>query len=170
MSENYKRIDSVILNTNISVTADDKNEAQIKEIILSVKRKLEELKERNPRTSAMQVAILGCMNLTEQVMEERNKNLDVKEMVAFLDERNLELEKEKNDAQDACKALMKQIDILQEQQKSHDDELKQRDDLLNQYREKMQLAKQEVEYGRKAVVDLQNQLFETQIELSKLKD
>lgn len=48
-------------------------------------------------------------------------------------------------------------------------DLDNKNELLNQYREKLKQSKEENDINRKSILDLQNQLFENQIELAKLQ-
>lgn len=48
-------------------------------------------------------------------------------------------------------------------------DLDTKNELLNQYREKLTQSKDENDVNRKTILDLQNQLFENQIELAKLQ-
>ncbi len=48
-------------------------------------------------------------------------------------------------------------------------DLDNKNELLNQYREKLKQSKDENDINRKSIIDLQNQLFENQIELAKLQ-
>ena len=56
---------------------------------------------------------------------------------------------------------------LVEEKEQLQKEIEEKNELLNQYREHLKQAKIESESNRKAILDLQNQLFESQIELVK---
>ena len=57
--------------------------------------------------------------------------------------------------------------VLAEEKELLQKELDEKDDLLAQYREHLRQSKVESETSRKTILDLQNQLFESQIELVK---
>ena len=61
------------------------------------------------------------------------------------------------------KEILKDLQACQRQ-------LEEKNELLNQYREHLKQAKEESESNRKSILNLQNKLFESQIELSKSKD
>jgi hypothetical protein len=74
-----------------------------------------------------------------------------------------ELEKT-NDLLDAEKG---KYETLAEEKELLQKELDEKNDLLAQYREHLRQSKIESETSRKTILDLQNQLFESQIELVK---
>lgn len=155
-----------ILDTDFSLKAKG-NEEHIKVIADYVNSELEHVKTANPFTNHIRIAILGCMNITEKLLnaEEEIKNSEeakengLSEVNSVRDEletaKNLLAEEKNNYA-----VLAEEKELLQK-------ELDEKDDLLAQYREHLRQSKVESETSRKTILDLQNQLFESQIELVK---
>ncbi|KNZ40991.1 cell division protein ZapA [Acetobacterium bakii] len=156
-----------ILDTDFSLKAKN-NEEQIKLVSDYVNRELESVKAANPFTNHIRIAILGCMNIAEKLLtaQEEAKNSElakikeigeisiVKEEMHTLDTL-LEKEKDKNV-------------VLAEEKELIQSEIDEKDELLNQYREHLRQSKIESEANRKTILELQNQLFESQIELVKV--
>lgn len=156
-----------ILDTDFSLKAKD-NEEQIKLIADYVNRELESVKAANPFTNHIRIAVLGCMNITEKLFAAQDEtkmseNEKLKELGAIdlikeeLGEANILLEKEKT-----------KTVILAEEKELLQNEIDEQNELLNQYREHLRQSKVESEANRKTILDLQNQLFESQIELVKV--
>lgn len=155
-----------ILDTDFSLKAKG-NEEHIKTIADYVNGELERVKAANPFTNHIRIAILGCMNITEKLLnaeEEIKKNEE--EKVSELSEVSSvreELETTKKlltEEKNRYAALLEEKELLQK-------EMDEKDDLLAQYREHLRQGKVESETSRKTILDLQNQLFESQIELVK---
>lgn len=169
MSENKKTIELKLLGNAFSVIADN-NEDYIREISSFVNNQLNTILEKNPHTNRMQIAILGCMNIAEMLFDAKREAVEA--------ERAQHEEVKKTDAiaeklQNAQNEINRLGDIIAtfEQEKSQlNAEIAEKEELLNQYREHLKEAKQESESNRKSILGLQNQLFESQIELSKAKE
>ncbi len=155
-----------ILDTEFNLKAKG-NEEHISHVSEYVNTELERVKTANPFTNHIRIAILGCMNITEKLFnaEEKVRNFEEakakeKSEVSLVKE---ELESTKailNEEKMKYKTLTEEKDVLQK-------ELDEKNDLLAQYREHLRQNKTESETSRKTILDLQNQLFESQIELVK---
>ncbi len=155
-----------ILDTEFNLKAKG-NEEHIKHVADYVSTELERVKAANPFTNHIRIAILGCMNITERLFNaeeeirssEEFKAKEIGEIKQVRDElkktaKHLADEKAKH------KSLAEEKELLQK-------ELDEKNDLLAQYREHLRQGKIESETSRKTILDLQNQLFESQIELVK---
>ncbi|MDZ5724594.1 MULTISPECIES: cell division protein ZapA [unclassified Acetobacterium] len=155
-----------ILDTEFNLKAKG-NEEHIKLVSDYVNAELERVKAANPFTNHIRIAILGCMNITERLFiaeeeirtSEEVKAKEIGEIKLVRDE----LEKT-NDLLDAEKG---KYETLAEEKELLQKELDEKNDLLAQYREHLRQSKIESETSRKTILDLQNQLFESQIELVK---
>jgi len=155
-----------ILDTDFNLKATG-NEEHIRHISDYVNSELEQVKTANPFTNHIRIAILGCMNITEKLLnaEEAVKNSE-EAKINEIGEINLvreELDTTKNtltEEKNKYAALLEEKELLQK-------EMDEKDDLLAQYREHLRQSKVESETSRKTILDLQNQLFESQIELVK---
>jgi len=162
-----KIIELRILDTEFTLKAKD-NEEQIKLIADYVNKELERVKAANPFTNHIRVAVLGCMNITEKLFaaqdeakiydQEKNKEIGAINLIKEeLCTATAQTEKEK------AKAV-----ILAEEKALLQSEIDEQNELLNQYREHLRQGKVESEANRKTILELQNQLFESQIELVKV--
>ena len=155
-----------ILDTEFNLKAKG-NEEHIRHVSDYVNTELERVKAANPFTNHIRIAILGCMNITERLFNAEEEIRDNEESKAKeMGEINLvkqELESTQtvlNDEKAKFEALAEEKELLQK-------ELDEKNDLLAQYREHLRQNKLESETNRKTILDLQNQLFESQIELVK---
>lgn len=166
MPEEKRVIELRILENDFSVKAGE-SEEYIREIAAFVNDELNRVKERNPFTNHIRIAILGCMNITELLFEAK-KDVLVAERKQEAEANNINIVKEElnasfaeiNDLKESKLQMVEEKELLQK-------EIDEKDELLNQYREHLKQAKVESESNRKAILDLQNQLFESQIELVK---
>lgn len=165
MPQDAKTIELRILNTSISVMVNDDNEAKILEITAYVKEKLEQLKQRNPATNMVKLAVLGCMNITEQLFDECQKNLEVTEKYDALDAEFAELSDELEKSKETCNIFMNETAALQAEQKDLQAkrqvlhaELIEKEDLIEKYQEQLQLDKLESAQCRKTMEDFQSEM------------
>ncbi|MEG1106587.1 MAG: cell division protein ZapA [Eubacterium sp.] len=168
MPEEKKVIELRILENDFNVKAGE-SEEYIREIAAFVNEELSRVKEKNPFTNHIRIAILGCMNITELLFEAK-KDVIVAERKQETEVNNINLVKEElatayTEVNDLKESKLKLVEEKEQIQKEKDE----KDELLNQYREHLKQAKVESESNRKAILDLQNQLFESQIELVKAK-
>jgi len=155
-----------ILDTEFNLKAKG-NEEHIKHVADYVNAELERVKTANPFTNHIRIAILGCMNITERLFiaeEEVRSSEEVKAKEAG--EINQVKEELKQTNQRLAEELEK-FETLAEEKELLQKELEEKNDLLAQYREHLRQSKIESETSRKTILDLQNQLFESQIELVK---
>lgn len=155
-----------ILDTEFNLKAKG-NEEHIKHVSDYVNNELERVKAANPFTNHIRIAILGCMNITERLFNAEEEVRTSEESKAKeLGEITLvkqELESTKtvlNEEKTKFQTLAEEKELMQK-------ELDEKNDLLSQYREHLRQSKLESETTRKTILDLQNQLFESQIELVK---
>ena len=166
MSEENKAIELRILENNFTVKAGE-SEEYIREIAAFVNDELTKVKDRNPFTNHIRIAILGCMNITEMLFDAK-KDVLIAERKQESEANNVNLVREDlTKAQAEIAELKKNKLALVEEKEALQKEIDEKDELLNQYREHLKQAKAESENSRKAILDLQNQLFESQIELVK---
>ena len=159
-------IELKILDTEFNLKADG-NEEHIAEVAGIVKDELERVKTANPFTNHIRIAILGCMNITDKLMaaEETIKNSEelkiqeIGEIEGF--------KEELKDAKDLIDAEQVKYATLEQERNQIKKELTEKEELLTQYREHLRQGKVDSEANRKTILDLQNQLFESQIELVK---
>ncbi len=155
-----------ILDTEFNLKAKG-NEEHIKHVSDYVNAELERVKAANPFTNHIRIAILGCMNITERLFnaeEEVRNNEEAKAKEIGTIKQVKEELKKTNDMLTEEKA---KYDSLAEEKELLQKELDEKNDLLAQYREHLRQGKIESETSRKTILDLQNQLFESQIELVK---
>ncbi len=180
LAENKNTLSLTILDTDFTVKAetDSEKDALIR-IEDYVNEELAKIKEHNQFINHIRIAILGCMNITEQLfkLQDRLQELDdersqesaryqtLEDQVKELDESRTEQSRE---YETRISALKKQLADLQENQTQLDRQINEKNELLNQYREKLKQSKDENDANRKSILDLQNQLFENQIELAKV--
>lgn len=166
MPEEKKVVELRILENDFSVKAGE-SEDYIREIATFVNDELTKVKERNPFTNHIRIAILGCMNITELLFEAK-KDVIIAERKQEEEANNINLVKEElKTAGEEINELKESKLQLVEEKEQLQKEIEEKDELLNQYREHLKQAKIESESNRKAILDLQNQLFESQIELVK---
>lgn len=168
MPEERNVIELRILDNDFSVKAGE-SEEYIRRIADFVNKELGKVKERNPFTNHIRIAILGCMNITEMLMDAQ-KDVDAAK------QKQAEAVQDAGRIQERLDASNKDIEVLKEEKlaliEDKDQlqkEIAEKDELLNQYREHLKQAKAESEENRKVILDLQNQLFEKEIELAKAK-
>ena len=166
MPEEKKDVELRILENDFSVKAGE-SEDYIREIATFVNDELTKVKERNPFTNHIRIAILGCMNITELLFEAK-KDVIIAERKQEEEANNINLVKEElKTAGEEINELKESKLQLVEEKEQLQKEIEEKNELLNQYREHLKQAKIESESNRKAILDLQNQLFESQIELVK---
>ena len=166
MPEEKKVVELRILENDFSVKAGE-SEDYIREIATFVNDELTRVKERNPFTNHIRIAILGCMNITELLFEAK-KDVLIAERKQEEEANNINLVKEElKTAGEEINELKESKLQLVEEKEQLQKEIEEKNELLNQYPEHLKQAKIESESNRKAILDLQNQLFESQIELVK---
>lgn len=166
MPEEKKVVELRILENDFSVKAGE-SEDYIREIATFVNDELTKVKERNPFTNHIRIAILGCMNVTELLFEAK-KDVITAERKLETEASNINLIKDDLKASSETINELKESKLqLVEEKEQILKEIEEKNELLNQYREHLKQAKLESESNRKAILDLQNQLFESQIELVK---
>ena len=107
------------------------------------------------------------MNITELLFEAK-KDVLIAERKQEEEANNINLVKEElKTAGEEINELKESKLQLVEEKEQLQKEIEEKNELLNQYREHLKQAKIESESNRKAILDLQNQLFESQIELVK---
>ena len=166
MPEEKKVVELRILENDFSVKAGE-SEDYIREIATFVNDELTRVKERNPFTNHIRIAILGCMNITELLFEAK-KDVLIAERKQEEEAHNINLVKEelKTAGEEIYELKESKLQLVEEKEQLQK-EIEEKNELLNQYREHLKQAKIESESNRKAILDLQNQLFESQIELVK---
>lgn len=155
-----------ILDTDFNLKAKE-NEDHIRHVAEYVNTELERVKTANPFTNHIRIAILGCMNITEQFFN-AEEDLKSSEEAKIKELGEINLVREELETTKATLAEEKaNLKTIAEEKELMQKELDEKNDLLAQYREHLRQSKIESETTRKTILDLQNQLFESQIELVK---
>lgn len=155
-----------ILDTDFNLKANE-NEAHIRHVSEYVNSELERVKTANPFTNHIRIAILGCMNITEKLFNaEEELRTSQESKIKEIGEIGLVREELKT-TKTIFEAEKTKYETLSEEREQMQKELDEKNDLLGQYREHLRQSKIESETSRKTILDLQNQLFESQIELVK---
>lgn len=156
-----------ILDTDFTLKVKE-NEDHIRHVADYVNAELDRVKAANPFTNHIRLAILGCMNITEKlfIAQEDAKNNEqekIKEIgeISLVKEELITCTAVLEEEKDKNVILLEEKELLQS-------DIAEKDELLNQYREHLRQSKIESETNRKTILDLQNQLFESQIELVKV--
>lgn len=180
MADNKNTLSLKILDTDFTVKAEtDKQKEKLKKIEAYVNDELTKIKGHHQFVNHIRIAILGCMNITEELFDLQAKVDQIeaeraKESSRFegLEDQVTSLQKtiddQKKDYEDQIAAQSAKLAEMQENQSLLERQLNEKNELLNQYREKLTQSKNENDANRKSIIDLQNQLFENQIELVKL--
>jgi len=162
-----KIIELRILDTEFTLKAKD-NEEQIKLISTYVNNELESVRAANPFTNHIRVAILGCMNITEKLFAaQEDAKMSEQEKIKEIGAINL-IKEELSAANSLFEKEKVKTIILADEKALLQAEIDEQNELLNQYREHLRQSKVESETNRKTILELQNQLFESQIELVKV--
>jgi cell division protein ZapA len=160
-------IELKILDTVFNLKATE-NEDHILDVANYVKTELERVKTANPFTNHIRIAILGCMNITEKLLKAEAELENAEEQkIQEIGEIN-SVKEELKDAHDLIEAEKVKYATLEEEKQALDKEMAEKEELLTQYREHLRQSKADSEASRKTILDLQNQLFESQIELVKV--
>ena len=169
MSNPNKSIELRLLNNTFSVVAGE-NEAYIREISSFVNNQLNDILDKNPHTNPIRISLLGCMNIAEMLFETKREAVEI-EKKQREESKHMDVMAEKlQGTQNEVNTLKDTISDLEKDEKALNHVIAEKEELLNQYREHLKQAKQESESNRKSILELQNQLFESQIELSKAKE
>lgn len=145
-----------ILETDFKLKVNN-NEDHIKLIAGYVNDELNKVKDANPFTNHIRIAVIGCMNIAEKYIELQGELETIHSIREELEAQKQILENEKE-----------KISIVDEEKQLLQNTLDEKEELLNQYREHLRQGKLESEANRKTILELQNQLFESQIELVKV--
>lgn len=169
MAYQKKSIDLDIFGTKMTVKIDE-NEEHVREVADYVDRELTEIAENNRNINRVQLMLVGCMNIADDLFAAKDQAEAYKNKLAQMKRQNdvsdgiLAEEKEKTKrAEKESQDIRDQLDDMRQ-------EIDEKNDLLNQYREQLKTVKEESESNRKSILNLQNKLFESQIELSKSKE
>lgn len=159
-------IELKILDTEFNLKTNG-NEEYIAKVADYVKRELERVKAANPFTNHIRIAILGCMNITEKLItaEENIKNAEEQKIQEIGEIEGFK--EELKDAKDLIEAEQVKYATLRQERDKIKKECSEKEELLTQYREHLRQGKADSEANRKMILDLQNQLFESQIDLAK---
>lgn len=159
-----------ILGNVVNVKINKDEQDNIKRIAEYVNDEMENINQKSPFGNRMHIAIIGCMNIAEKLFAAQAENEALKEeMRQFeLDKEDLGSDIKKTEAQ-VMNVEQEKTELIKEKD-ALIQELNDKNDLLNQYREHLKQAKNENDANRKSILELQNKLFETQIELSKSQE
>lgn len=155
-----------ILDTEFNLKAKE-NEAHIRRVADYVNSELELVKAANPFTNHIRIAILGCMNITERLFNAEDEMRSYEESKIKESDEVGRIKEELQASKDVLEESNVKYETLADEAEQLQKELDEKNDLLAQYREHLRQSKVEIETSRKTILDLQNQLFESQIELVK---
>jgi cell division protein ZapA len=170
MSQNTKKSIEVNIAGTILQVKNDDNEIEIEKAVTLANNELEKIRKNNPSINRIYLMVMGCMNLADMYLQSENDNQSLREEIQDLSDNNHshEIVVEKKDAE--IEALKNKIDNLFDTQNKLKKQLNEKNDLLNQYRDHIKQIKEENEANRKNILNLQNKLFESQIELNKTQN
>ena len=166
MSENIKAMNFKILNTNISVMAGDDAE-HVRAIAADVSELLEGIRAKNPLSNHVQVAVIGCMNLAEELRELKDENSNLKRALSESNKRADFLYETLENRKIEVAQLQKNITTQEQATADLSAQIAAKEIELARMVEQLNQAKTDYENARQSVLSLQNQLFEIQIELSR---
>ncbi|MPW26296.1 cell division protein ZapA [Alkalibaculum sp. M08DMB] len=142
------------------------DQKHIDEISKMVDDMMSIVKKSNPLMNRSMVLILSCINFCDEIIKLNSRNEKLEQKLESIEDVNdlkeqlttyKEYNKQNNDVNSEMK---KERDTLKK-------ELIKSKDLIEQYNKKNRQYKFDIEESRKTILDLQNQLFESQIELVK---
>lgn len=169
MSEQKKSIELRMLNNSFSVVADG-NEDYICEISSFVNQELNAILEKNPHTNHIRIAILGCMNIAEMLFNTKKEIADA-ELARYEEIKRVEaVSKKLKSAQSEINGLKDTIAAMKREKETQQNEIDEKMETMNRLTDRLKQAKNETEGNRESILNLQNQLFECQIELKKAQE
>lgn len=170
MLQNIKKPIEVNIAGTILQVKNDNNETEIKKAVTLVNNELEKIRQSNPNINRIYLMVMGCMNLADMYLQSENNTQNLKEEIQDLSDHNLSHEIVVENKNKEIEQLKNKIDDLLDTQNALKKQLNEKNDLLNQYRDHIKQIKEENEANRKNILDLQNKLFESQIELNKTQN
>lgn len=166
MAEERNAIELRILDTDFHFKASE-TEDYVREVANFVNDELTKVKDRNPFTNHIRIAVLGCMNITEMLFEAKREVAEAEELKQKEVDKIAEIKNQVTIVEEEVAALKQEKVELIEKKEALEKEIEENNELLNQYREHLKQSKDECDDAKKQIMDLQNQLFENQIELVK---
>ena len=164
-----KPIEVNIAGTILQVK-NDNNELEIQKATDLANHELEKIRKSNPNINRIYLMVMGCMNLADMYCQSENHNQELDNKIQELTNDKDSPDQQTEEKNKQIEQLNKKIDELIRAQNSLKEQLDQKNDLLNQYRDHIKQIKEENDANRKSILDLQNKLFESQIELNKTQD
>lgn len=144
----------------------DVDQEQIDTICQMVDDMIAKVKKSNPLMSRNMVLILSCLNLSDEILQLKLKNGELEDKLKGIEDVN-----DLKEQLTTYKEYNKRNSTINEEIKQENDILKKEMEktkaLMEQYTKKNKQYKYDVEESRKVILDLQNQLFESQIALVK---
>ena len=169
MMNGRKSLELKILNNTFTVVTDG-NEEDLQKIADFVNVELNAILEKSPNTNAIRIALLGCMNIAEKLSDAYKVIEAMKLDQNDNDQKIRELSQELNNAKDEIGTLNYTIEQKENEKIVALETIEKKNDLLNQFRERIKVTKHETESNRQSFLELQNRFFESQLELSKVKN
>ncbi len=164
-----KPIEVNIAGTILQVK-NDNNELEIQKATDLANHELEKIRKSNPNINRIYLMVMGCMNLADMYCQSENHNKELADKIQELTNDKDSSDQQTEEKNKQIEQLNKKIDDLISAHNSLKEQLDQKNDLLNQYRDHIKQIKEENDTNRKSILDLQNKLFESQIELNKTQD
>lgn len=167
MSAENDTLSFKILNTMMSVKAGDDPEKVLR-IASYVNQKLEELRSQSGSlTNPIQIALIGCLNFTEALLEAQKENSEIKRKLNETLKTNDFLSESLQEKKIEINQLQKEMAQFEIDKKVLFDTIVEKDEEIDELNLQIEQIKEEGDNSRRSILSLQNQLFEAQIELSK---
>lgn len=144
-------------------TVDQKH---IDKVSIMVDEMITRVKKSNPLMNRNMVFILSCINLSDEIMKLDQVNKELNEKLKSVEDIN-DLKEQLTTYKEYNKQNNELTSEIKQERDSLKIELQKTKELVEQYNKKNRQQKFDIEESRKTILDLQNQLFESQIELVK---
>lgn len=144
----------------------DVSEEHITKLASFVDEMISDIIKNNIYISKNKAAILCSLNIADELSKAKEIISALEEKVNGIEDIH-DLKAQLKNLSDYAESNLKQNNRLQDQVELLELELMESKELIEQYKEKAKQSHYEIEASRKTILDLQNQLFESQIQLVK---
>ncbi len=142
------------------------DQKHIDKVSVMVDEMVSKVKKSNPLMNRSMSFILSCLNLSEEIMKLNEKNKELEEKLKSVEDVN-DLKEQLTTYKEHSKENGELTNELKQEREALKKELEQSKEIIEQFTKKNRQHKFDIEESRKTILDLQNQLFESQIELVK---
>lgn len=143
------------------------DQKHIDKVSVMVDEMLSRVKKSNPLMNRSMAFILSCLNLSDEIMKLNEKNKQLEEKLKNVEDVN-DLKEQLNTYKEYNKENIELTKNLKLEKENLEKELEKSKEIIEQFTKKNRQYKFDIEESRKTILDLQNQLFESQIELVKV--